>query len=83
MNVSPRFGRRVVLLVAGAMASPLAAVAQSPAPGIMDQVDTRTTDAPTVVGGPLEVLLGVILLGAVTALLTASWVRLVSWRSRS
>lgn len=55
---------------------PLAAA--SPSPGIEGTVDIRTSAAPGVVGGPLEVLVGVVLLGLATAAVTVAWSRLAA-----
>jgi hypothetical protein len=51
------------------------AVGASPAPDVLTTLDTRTTDAPSSIGGPLEVLVAVVLLGLATVLLTAGWVK--------
>lgn len=60
---------------------PKAAAAQSPIPEIIGTVDTRTTDGATMVGGPVEVLVGVVVLGAATAAVTAVLARLLQGRA--
>jgi hypothetical protein len=71
----------VTLLAAAMLLWPLAAAGQSPTPGFLGTVDARTTDGPTMVGGPVEVLIGVVLLGAGTAAATAVVVRLLQKRA--
>lgn len=60
---------------------PPSAAAQSPVPEILGTVDIRTTDGATNVGGPLEVLAGVLILGALTAAATFILVGLTERRS--
>lgn len=54
----------------------------SPSPGIAGPIDTRTSDPPGIVRGPLEILVGVILLGFVTALDTIAWSRFARARDQ-
>lgn len=70
-----------ILITSVLLLWPTAAAAQSPTPAILGTADTRTTDGPTVVGGPVEVLVGVVLLGAVTAAVTAVLARLLQKRA--
>ena len=60
---------------------PKATAAQSPTPEMIGTVDPRTSGAATMVGGPVEVLVGVVLLGAVTAAVTAVLARLLQRRA--
>ena len=62
--------------------APGATWAASPPPGVIGLADTRTTDAPSSIGGPVEVLVAVILLGVATALVTATLAHLARPRSR-
>jgi hypothetical protein len=48
----------------------------------MGLADTRTATAPSSIGGPVEVLETVILLGVATALVTATLAHLARSRSR-
>jgi hypothetical protein len=62
--------------------APGATWAVSPTPGVLGLADTRTADVPSSIGGPIEVLVAVILLGVATALVTTTIVRLARPRSR-
>ncbi|MFV2064230.1 MAG: hypothetical protein ACC726_12070 [Chloroflexota bacterium] len=57
-------------------------VAQSPEPSPFDLLpgDVRSADAPGITGGPLEILLLVVALGAITAALTVLAAKLLGRR---
>ncbi len=60
-------GRSGLVLAAAAVFATMPLRAASPEPGLMGPIDSRTSDAPGIVGGPLEILIGVTLLGLATA----------------
>jgi hypothetical protein len=70
-----------ILITSAMLLWPKAAAAQSPVPEIIGTVDPRTSGAATMVGGPVEVLVGVVLLGAATAAVTAVLARLLQKRA--
>ena len=81
MTTRPAAAAASALVVVMALA-PSAAWAASPPPGVMGLADARTADAPSSIGGPVEVLVAVILLGVATALVTTTLARLARLRSR-
>lgn len=63
--------------------TPVAGASPEPSPYGFLAGDVRGADAPGVIGGPLEILLLVVVLGVVTAFVTILITRLGRWQVRS
>ncbi|MBX3030285.1 MAG: hypothetical protein KF809_09010 [Chloroflexi bacterium] len=58
---------------AAALMDGVTASAAEPSPVMVDRIDPRTSELPVIAGGPVEALVGVVLLGLATSVLTIGW----------